>query len=114
MQPVTAAEIAYLQELPPEDYEHFGRHHCPVPRCPRTVRYGNVVCGPCWLRIPTADRAEVVPALRQREQRPELWAEACQVTLTLATEAKCRKRRASSTTTTREPESDPASHRRTA
>lgn len=122
---MTAAEIAYLEELPPEfqtrEYrpggrfadafvETRGRHRCPTCNCFNTVRYGNVVCAWCWKCIPEPKRAIVTEALRLREDRPEVWAQACEVVLQLAQDhaaPNCRTRAASSTSD-RSPESEPA------
>jgi hypothetical protein len=115
---LTAPEIAYLEELPSEGFEHYGRHHCPVPGCESTARYGNVTCGPCWLRVPWSKARHVIAAFKLRAQRPDLWAAACHVALQLAvdySEAECHRRTSHSAPTRRTtPESDPAPHRRTA
>jgi hypothetical protein len=127
---MTAAEIAYLEELPPETQprewrapgvytqpfvETRGRHHCPTHGCGLSVRYGNVVCAMCWQRIPEDKRREVARALRLRQARPDLWAIACNVVLQLANDyvaPNCRTRTPSSRTD-RSPESDPATRRST-
>lgn len=110
---LSASEIAYLEELPPESIcgsiERYGRHRCPVPGCDNTVRYGNVVCGPCWTYVPWSKRREVAAAFQLRETRPDLWAAACEVALLLAIDymrPNCRRAVASSEN--RAPESDPA------
>jgi hypothetical protein len=118
-----AAEIAYLEELPPETQarewvegerftqpfvEEHGRHRCPRRGCTNTARYGNVVCVACWRMIPPVLRDEVVAGLRLRETRPDLWAIACEAVLHLANDyvaPNCRTRTPSSNTS---PVSDPA------
>lgn len=112
---LSVTEVVYLEELPPNGGERFGRHRCPTPGCRRDARYGTVTCGYCWARVPAAKRRLVIAGFRQREADPDLWADACHVMLALATDyssQECQRRAASSTD--RAPESDPAEHRRTA